>query len=152
MSEDLIETALRLVSGRVGRPRQTDLQRAISTVYYALFHVAASDAANLLAGSGPGRPNKAWTQVYRSLDHGAAKSACREVRRLGFPSEIEIFADGFMRLQEARHAADYDPGNRVEKSEVLDWIKLAEESIQSLRSADRKDRIAFAVLLLFKRR
>ncbi len=152
MSEDLIATALRLAKGGVGRPRRSDLERAVSSAYYALFHAVAEDAASLLVGSGPNRPDKAWAQVYRALDHGAARNACSNVRRLGFPAEIEFAADAFVRLQEARHGADYDPDYRVGRSEALDWIALAADAIRSLRQASRKDRIAFAVLLLFKRR
>jgi hypothetical protein len=152
VSESLIATARRLVRPETGRPRHSDLQRAVSTAYDALFRVLAEEGANLLVGMGASRPDAAWNQVYRALDHGDAKSACRELRKLRFPNEIQQFADTFVRLQEARHSADYDPEFRIGLSEAKDWIALAEQQIYTLRAASRRDRVAFVVLMLFNRR
>ncbi len=83
MADDLIATARRLAKASARKPRQADLKRAISTAYYALFHAIARDAADLLVGTGKDRPDKAWKQVYRALDHGPAKTACGQLRGLG---------------------------------------------------------------------
>ena len=88
------------------KPRQADLKRAISTAYYALFHAMAKDAADMLVGVGADRPDKAWTQLYRALQHGDAKNA----------------------------------------------IKLAENAMDSLRASPRRDRRAFAVQNLARKR
>jgi hypothetical protein len=148
----LVATARLLAGTGKGRPRQADLQRAVSTAYYALFHVMADDAASLLVGSGAGRPNKAWSQAYRSLDHGAARSACQSVAKLNFPPSITGLADIFVALQQERHLADYDPDYTVRRAEVETSIERAERAIAFLQSTPKKDRIAFAVLLHFKRR
>jgi hypothetical protein len=74
----LIVTARKLAHASPQKPRQADLKRAISTAYYALFHAMAKIAADMLVGVGPNRPDKAWTQAYRALQHGDAKTpACR---------------------------------------------------------------------------
>src|SRR5262245_24760415 len=83
----LIVTARRLARTSPNRPRQADLRRATSTAYYALFQAMAKDVADLFAGAGPNRPDKAWRHAYRALDHGTAKNACAEVRNLRFPGE-----------------------------------------------------------------
>lgn len=148
----MIVTARKLAHASPQKPRQADLKGAISTAYYALFHAMAKNAADMLVGVGPNRPDKAWTQTYRALQHGDAKNACVHARKLGFPTTIVACADAFVALQETRHSVDYDPGHRVFRDDALRAIKLAEDAIRDLRATPRKDRGAFAVLLLLKKR
>lgn len=148
----MISTARRLAHASPKKPRQDDLKRAVSTAYYALFHAMAKDAADLLVGVGSDRPDKAWTHVYRSLQHGDAKSACEAVRNLNFPGTIKSCADTFVALQQRRHDADYDPDCRVTRADALDAVLQAERAISALKSAPKRDRKAFAVQILFKRR
>src|SRR5262245_19250431 len=89
------------------RPRHSNLKRAVSTAYYALFHALAKDAADLLVGVRPTRARNAWVQTYRALDRGFAKQACREAKKLGFSRNVAACSDEFVALQEARHKADY---------------------------------------------
>ena len=51
MSQDLLATARRLAKASPQKPRQSDLKRAISTAYYALFHAMARNAADMLVGA-----------------------------------------------------------------------------------------------------
>ena len=148
----MIIAARKLANASPGKPRQAELRRAISTAYYALFHAISKDAADLLVGVGPNRPDDAWTQIYRALQHGEARSACEGVRKLGFPPAIIACADVFAALQQQRHDADYKPNVRVRRAEALDAINAAEKAMASLKSASRKDRIAFVVQLLHRRR
>jgi len=148
----LIVTARRLAYASPQKPRQSDLKRAISTAYYALFQAMAKDAADLLVGVGKDRPSKAWRQTYRALQHGEARNACMGARNLGFPDTIVVCADAFVVLQEFRHSADYDPDHRVLRADALNAIRLAEDAMKALKSAPKKDRRAFAVLLLFRKR
>lgn len=152
MSRELLGTAHRLAAAQVGRPRQSDLKRAISTAYYALFHALAKECADRLAGNGRNRPDKAWRQTYRALNHGDAKKACAQLRTLGFPAELIRVGDAFRDLQEARHQADYDPTHRVSRTDALAAIASAEDGLAKLRSASTKYRVAFAVLLLLRAR
>lgn len=152
MSDDLIGTARRLAKASPRRPRQADLKRAVSTAYYAVFHAIARDAADLIAGTGADRPDKAWLQTYRALEHGFASSACKQVRNLGFPDGIVTCARLFVDLQQRRHDADYNPLARISRSEALEAADQAELAIQSLRATPRKDRRAFAIQLLLRRR
>ncbi len=152
MTEGLIQTARRLARTSPRRPRQADLKRAVSTAYYAVFHAMARDAADLLVGTGPDRPDKAWLQAYRALEHGFASSACKQVQNLGFPDGIDTCARLFVDLQQRRHDADYNPLARVTRSEALEAADQADLAIKCLRAAPRKDRRAFAIQLLFRRR
>jgi uncharacterized protein (UPF0332 family) len=148
----LIVTAKKLAVASPKKPRQADLKRAISTAYYALFHALAKDAADLLIGTGSNRPNAAWTHLYRSLEHGVAKSGCIAVKNIDFPPAIKDCALAFVQLQEMRHDADYDPNLRVRRGDALEAIKLAESAIGNLRKSDRRDRLAFAVQILLRKR
>ena len=103
---DLIQTARRLTESGAAQPTQADLRCAVSTAYYALFHCLAGAAADLLTGSGSHSPE--WHQVYRALEHGKAKRACRQQEAMrAFPTQIHSFAKAFADLQGARHEADY---------------------------------------------
>ena len=75
---DFIATARDLVdSNPRGRPRETNLRRAVSTTYYALFHCLAAAGADLLVGgAGADRSRPAWRQAYRALQHGPARKRC----------------------------------------------------------------------------
>jgi uncharacterized protein (UPF0332 family) len=148
----LIATARKLANADPMKPRQADLKRSVSTAYYALFHAFARNGADLLVGGGAGRSNEAWTRTYRALDHGFAKNACGEAANLTFPPEIVDCAKEFIELQEVRHKADYDPGARFTRAEALDWVSRAETAVERMRTAPRRDRKAFAVQLLLRKR
>jgi uncharacterized protein (UPF0332 family) len=148
----VITTARKLANASPGKPRQADLRRAISTAYYAIFHAMAKDVADILLGVGSDRPDKAWSQTYRSLQHGDARIACETAHKLGFSSNLVSCAVAFVDLQKLRHDADYDPDIRFNRAEALDAIERTDKAIRDLKSSSKKDRRAFAVLLLLKRR
>jgi hypothetical protein len=101
---------------------------------------------------GPNRPDKAWTHLYRALQRGDAKNACAAVQNLAFPSSIVACAATFVRLQEERHDADYNPDRRVLRAHAVAAIDRAEKAIEDLSAAARRDRKALAVHLLHKKR
>jgi uncharacterized protein (UPF0332 family) len=148
----LITVARRLALASPKKPRQADLRRSINSAYYALFHALAKDAADLVAGVGQRRPEKAWAQVYRSLQHGEAKTACENARNLNFPASIIFCADAFVALQKRRHDADYNPTFRASRQLAIEMVQLAEDAISNLKASTRQDRKAFAILLLLRRR
>lgn len=151
---DLIKTALDLVHSSNGKkPRQSNLLRATSTAYYALFHALARSCADLLIGSsGSAHSKHAWHQAYRALEHGACKNACKNGKIGQFPEEIQDFANLFITMQEKRHTADYDPHAKEFKSVVLLDINQVEAVIDTFTAAPLKDRRAFAAFVLFKYR
>jgi uncharacterized protein (UPF0332 family) len=148
----VIVTARKLVNASSTKPRQADLKRAVSTAYYALFHAIAKDAADLLVGVGADRSEKAWEQVYRSLQHGDAKNACEGFRNLVPEPSFKLCAATFVTLQQKRHDADYAPNFRILRSEAIDLIDQAELAIANLRASPKHDRREFAVSLLMKKR
>ena len=134
-------------SDRRGRPRQTNLRRAVSTTYYALFHCLATCCANMLVG-GPrsDRSRPAWGQTYRALRHGTARQRCERLAIISrFPAAIQDFAQLFSEMQAKRHAADYDPYAAFSKSDVLQGIAAAAAIIDLFNATPARDRRAFAV-------
>lgn len=153
--DDLLNIAENLASGsigpRLGRPRQTELRRAVSATYYALFHTLAINSADLLVGNRTStRTRQAWRQVYRALDHGRAKRQCTNQQTLNrFPQEIQKFADHFVMLQAQRHMADYDPLEQFSRSSVSQLVEETKSAITEFQTVDSDDRRAFAVFVLF---
>ncbi len=151
---NLIATARALAdTGRRGRPRQTDLRRAVSTAYYALFHCLAACCADLLVGgSGADRNATAWERTYRALEHGVARRRCQAAAIREFPPAISHFADVFVDMQGKRHRADYAATGNFPKHIVLQDISDVAEAIAKFQQVPAKDRRAFAVYLLLNLR
>ena len=148
---DLIEAAHILVEFGDAPPTQARLRRAVSTGYYAMFHTLAASSADLFIGT---ERSPAWHRAYRALDHGRAKSACRQGQVMReFPAEIRYFAKVFVELQVERQQADYAlDAPAYEKSDVLDRIAFAEQAIGRFEQADVEARRGFAAHVLFRQR
>ena len=156
--DNLISIARHLAGGRVGRrlgrPRQTDLCRAVSAAYYALFHTLARCGADLLAGATrASRSQPAWEQTYRALEHGHASSQFRNRAALDrFPPEIREFAAHFVIMQRRRHHADYAPMTDFSRSQVELLVSQTESVIGRFNGAPARDRRAFVIYALFRLR
>src|SRR5438309_3480401 len=74
---DLLLQARQLATREPRRPRQASLRRAVSTAYYALFHLLISEATSRLI-TGPGRG-----RLRQSLGRAFVHTAMREAA-LGF--------------------------------------------------------------------
>ena len=148
---DFIATARELAdTTRVGRPRETNLRRAVSTAYYALFHcLAACCADTVVGGIGSNRNMRAWYRTYRALEHGIVRNRCLHRDTANFPGAIQAFANVFVAMQGRRHDADYAPDVTFTKAEVVRDIARAADAISSFSSVNLTDRRAFAVHVLF---
>jgi uncharacterized protein (UPF0332 family) len=102
---------------------QASLRRAVSTAYYALFHLLIADASSRWDGTEESR-----TAVQRGFQHGSMVKASREFsKRLWedwqsnkreVPVNIQAVATTFVMLQEKRTSADYDNSRTWTKKEV----------------------------------
>ncbi len=149
---DLIEIARELVNR--DHPGQTHLKRAMSTAYYAMFHALCKNNADSLVGpiGTPDRSRHAWNQAYRAVEHGYAKNQCKDTVMEDFPETIRNFARHFVRAQELRHEADYDPAISFTPQEVIKVIDETGAMIDNLMNSEFKDRKAFAVWTTMKKR
>ena len=147
---DLIATA-RDLAGTPGGPlpRQTNLRRAVSTTYYALFHCLANNCADMLVGAdASNRDEPAWEQTYRALQHGTAARRCRNQGIARFPVEIKNLAAQFVEMQAKREFADYAAELDLAPAEVIADINEAETTISQFLQAPARDRRGFAVYVL----
>lgn len=55
-------------------------------------------------------------------------------------------------MQEQRHTADYDPSTNDIRADVQLLITEADVAIRAFKTATRRDRTAFAALVLLKNR
>lgn len=151
---NFIVTARDLVgAGQRGRPRETNLRRAVSTAYYAMFHCLAACCADMLVGgAGADRSEPAWRQAYRALEHGTVRQRCRASTIRAFPYGVQKFALVFADMQQKRQRADYAPEVPFTKSLVLQDIVAAAEAIEVFHRTPAKDRRAFAVYVLLNLR
>ena len=110
-----------------GRPRQASLRRAVSAAYYAVFHLLSAEAALQAC---PASPTGLRERVQRALVHEAMKQAANSFQTNNLPPHVSILlghavtapfvsiARGFVRLQEARHQADYDLADQFDRTRV----------------------------------
>ena len=71
--DDLLEQAIELVHKEPQNPKQASLRRAVSTAYYALFHLLISEAvANW-------DKQNLRTALGRAFDHATMKSASNRI-------------------------------------------------------------------------
>ena len=152
----LVDIARGLATGAIsssrGRPRQTDLCRAISAAYYAMFHALAQSNADALVGAA-NRRRPTWRQTYRALEHGEARRRCNNLEQMReFPLGIQEFGRNFVDTQKLRHTADYDPDAQFTRLQVLEIIIAAENAIEALDNADREAKHSFAIYILLRQR
>lgn len=149
MDRELLATSRKLLSAE---PSQTDIRRAVSTTYYAMFHHLSRRCCELLVRDET--LGSADYQVYRSVEHGLARAACNECkdRDKGFPAAIVEYARVFALLQARRHSADYDPALRFNPFAAEHLVALAEAAIAAFDAEPERHRRAFALLVAVRRR
>jgi uncharacterized protein (UPF0332 family) len=160
--DDLLDLARHLASREPKKPRQASLRRAVSTAYYALFHLLASSGAETV---GPIRPVELRSRIRRAFTHDGMKAVCAtfltgkignlsdDIKSLITPPlepEFALLANAFIDLQQARHVADYDFSRPMTREEVLSNIDLAERSFvawDKIRKTDNANVFLTALML-----
>jgi uncharacterized protein (UPF0332 family) len=136
-----------------GQPTECDLRRAQSTIYYALFHCLARDAADMLVGDGSAeRSDRAWMQVYRALNHNTVFSRCDNDMIDRFPTAIQEIGYYFKAFQLKRHEADYSPVFEIDLESVRQDLDFARGVVDDFLSQPEKHRRAFAAYLIVEQR
>ena len=148
--DHLVQLAADLAEINPRRPRRTDLCRAVSTTYYALFHCLARTCADRLAGRAGTVGNRPmWRRAYRAPEHRQAKARCKSMPS-SFPDSVRQFGRTFATLQNKRHFADYDPDYRIGKAEVITDIHRARTAIDRFLATPANVRRDFALHILTK--
>jgi uncharacterized protein (UPF0332 family) len=147
LAQDLLEQARHLANREPQRPKQASLRRAVSTAYYALFHLLTmSSVANW-------RTARHRAALARAFEHATMNQACKKTNDKTFPDpnaaavrSLKRLANIFMQLQQQRHTADYDNSKRWGRTEVLTQIDMAQEAFDNWM-AIREEEIAEDFLL-----
>ncbi len=155
LPQDLIEQARHLANREPKRPKQASLRRAVSTAYYALFHLLTTAAVSNW------KTSRQRSHLARAFTHSTMKEACRRTNNNPFPSANPIYvrhlkriAYIFVRLQHQRETADYDSSIRWSRTEVLTLIVMVQEAFDlwsNIREAEISEDFLLE-LLVQKRR
>jgi uncharacterized protein (UPF0332 family) len=130
--DHLLEQAQFLANLDTRRPRQANLRRAVSTAYYALFHLLTTAS---VANWKKVRQRAALARVF---EHRKMNDACTKTRSKQFPNphhasvrHLRTVANTFIQLQQFRHTADYDNSKNWTRTEVLAHVELAAAAFDS---------------------
>lgn len=108
-------------------PRQACYRRAVSTAYYALFHLLVEEAS-----LNWGRP-ELRTELGRVFEHGKMRSASsklisaineahKKIPPAPVTQHLAAVAGTFVKLQQRRHEADYNLGKEWSQTDVRTLI------------------------------
>ena len=148
LTADLFATAATLLSKRPGL-FNSDIRRAASTTYYAVFHQLAKLCADLLVGDeNTPRGETAWRQAYRSLDHRKIADRFKHGTILNFPKEIQDFSVFFRKLQLRREECDYCFLYKPSLGAVEGELGFAKRHLEAVLKLDEKHLRAFAAYIL----
>lgn len=69
------------------------------------------------------------------------------------PPDLRVFAEAFVQLQQARHEADYDAGQRFSRQEALDLVEVARDAFAAWKRVRRTEeaRLFMIALLGYER-
>jgi len=137
-ARDLLQLAYDLERKDVVDPTQASLRRAVSTAYYALFHLLIDEAVSK------------WTierhrsVLARTFDHNKMKGICDDVLKknksgANVPGELVIVAQNFIELQQHRHTADYDNSKQWSRDDVVIVLTLATEAFNDWLEVSSQD-------------
>ena len=160
LDRELPERTKHLASREPRRPKQASLRRAVSSAYYALFHLLIREATVLLA---PPSPPHLWPLVARAFQHNEMRAVARTFESGGSlgshhpriqPSpELREVAGALRKLQEARHAADYDLQVKFTRATVALLLLEAERAFTTWSKIRRdEDAKVFLTALLLEKR
>lgn len=151
LAEELLILASRIANPDDSTPSQANLRRAVSTAYYALFHLLISEAT-LNWGRVELR-----AELGRVFDHGKMKNAAVQKRSAleslkkscQLSANLYRVADTFINLQQMRNRADYDTGKVWDQTDALKSITEVEAAFESWKAIrDESEAQAFLVSML----
>jgi len=139
LAQDLLKQANHLATYEGDSPTQASLRRAVSTAYYALFHLLLEDASQRWQGSPEARHGLA-----RAFGHGQMNEASLQFREATWqdwfgdlrqiPPDVRRVAGAFVILQDERHTADYDNHKQWSPKQVQDVLDTAQAAFQDWQS------------------
>lgn len=134
-SEDLLSLARSLTGRDTRRPARVNLDKAVATAYYALFHFLIEQITTTIFGSGA-KQKTVRELAARAFVHSRMKAFFREVAKrtpsspmlqsawaahaVPTQKDLQTVARIFCDLQRERHLADYDHAHRFARADAID--------------------------------
>jgi hypothetical protein len=158
---DLLAQADYLAKREPRRPKQASLRRAISSAYYALFHLLTSEASRMFM-----KDERLWKCVNRVYGHVEINTISKSFAQgdwpkafdavkgvFPLPQELKDVARAFVNLQQARHNADYHLAQTFTRSETMDFVDMARKAFADWTKVKNNDlaRIYLASFLLWEK-
>jgi hypothetical protein len=164
--EELFAQARTLALLDPRKPRQANLRRSVSSAYYAVFHFLVEEACCIQFGTQHVQAPFRYA-LGRAFTHSIMKEACtsfgggtlKESVIKGLPRDsngkyavhfaIKDLAANFVELQEKRHVADYDRGERLHRSDVLFLLDEAVNRVVDFAAIPLSDEKKFFLACLW---
>jgi uncharacterized protein (UPF0332 family) len=122
-ADELLEQAYHLLNKDGDQPSQASLRRAVSTAYYALFHLLIDEAVGNWGFA------HQRSRIARTFTHRGMKKVCEEhVKGFYMADEppaglpLKDIAQTFRDLQQKRETADYDNSYAWTKLNAESWL------------------------------
>jgi uncharacterized protein (UPF0332 family) len=146
--EDLLQQAYDLADKDPAEPKQASLRRAVSTSYYALFHLLIDEAVSNWA------VERHRSILARTFGHDRMKKICEDVVKsvksgANLPEDLNTVARNFMELQEHRHTADYDNSRQWSRIDVETVLTLTKDAFNAWSAIGAQDAAQDFLLQLF---
>jgi uncharacterized protein (UPF0332 family) len=158
LATELLELANHLANLDSESHRQASLRRAVSTAYYALFHLLVSETTL--------NWNRVETRAAlgRLFEHGKMKSVCDkkvsdlnklfkekppDSRELTVSRHLHAIADTFAQVYQQRTAADYDTSeewNKVNVQRQVDSVSAAFKNWEVIKQEPEVQAFLFSLL------
>ena len=156
----LLSLARKLLSLRAKRLEDAPPRRAVSTAYYALFHLLTEAAARLYVRD----DSELSAVVRRTFNHESMDAASdlfargqlpRAIivpgRAAPIPADLKAVCQAFLDLKAARESADYVFAEEMTREEAVEFVDQAGQAFEAWESVKETDaaRLFLASFLLY---
>lgn len=150
-ADDLLNQAYQLVAlDHTDPPKQANLRRAVSTAYYALFHLLIDET---VGNWGIARQRSV---LARTFTHRAMKHVCEDHVRSFYiakqpraGTKLKDVAQTFSELQQKRETADYDNSFLWTHVSAESWLDKASVTFEDWRDIRGEEESQDFLLALF---
>jgi uncharacterized protein (UPF0332 family) len=159
--QDLLSQARQLAELDLRRPKQANLRRALSSAYYALFHLLIDAASGLYSGDKNRKAKIARTYQHKDMKQVAARFSRGDMPKLLSTAiaptiegeKLRRVAETFVSLQDARHEADYDLTQTFTRAEVLALVEQVQQAFDDWEAVKAIDdaRLLLGAFQLWKK-
>jgi uncharacterized protein (UPF0332 family) len=143
--EDLLQQAYDPADKEQTNPKQASLRRAVSTAYYAVFHLLIDEVVSKWA------VERQRSVLARTFEHSKMRAVCDDVVKdvKSLPPELNTLASSFIQLQQYRHTADYDNSRQWSRADVTYVLTLATDAFDAWLAISAQDEAQDFLLQLF---